>query len=40
MPYEVQINPEIADQIHTALKGLHQASIAHKDMRAVNILVT
>ena len=36
---EVQINSEIANQIRTALKGLHQASIAHGDIRAPNILV-
>jgi serine/threonine protein kinase len=36
---QVQINSEIANEIRTALKGLHQASIAHGDVRAANILV-
>jgi serine/threonine protein kinase len=36
---DVQITSEIANQIRTALKGLHQASIAHGDIRAPNILV-
>jgi serine/threonine protein kinase len=36
---QVQINPEIANQIRAALKGLHQLSIAHGDIRAANILV-
>jgi serine/threonine protein kinase len=36
---QVQINSEIANQIRTVLKGLHQASIAHGDVRAPNILV-
>lgn len=36
---EVQINLEVANQIRTALKGLHQASMAHGDIRAPNNLV-
>jgi serine/threonine protein kinase len=36
---QVQINSEIANQIRTALKGFHQASIAYGDIRAPNILV-
>jgi serine/threonine protein kinase len=36
---QVQINSGIANQIRAALKGLHQASIAHRDIRAANILI-
>ena len=39
MLIEAQINSEIADQTRTALKGLHQASTAHSDIRAANVLV-
>lgn len=37
--FQIQITPEIANQIRAALKGLHQASLAHGDIRAANILV-
>jgi serine/threonine-protein kinase RIO1 len=36
---QVQINLEIANQTRTTLKGLHQASIVHGDIRAASILV-
>ncbi|KAJ9373640.1 hypothetical protein DTO282F9_2848 [Paecilomyces variotii] len=40
MVSQIRITAHIADQIRNALKELHQASIAHRDIRAANILVT
>lgn len=36
---QVKTTSDVADQIRTALKGLHQASMVHGDIRAANILV-
>lgn len=35
----VQITPKMAEGIRTGLKGLHDASLAHGDIRASNIIV-
>ncbi len=35
----IQITPQIVNDIRSGLKGLHNASIAHGDVRASNILV-
>lgn len=35
----VQITPRMAEDIRVGLKGLHDASLAHGDIRASNIIV-
>ncbi|KAL1861195.1 hypothetical protein Plec18170_001710 [Paecilomyces lecythidis] len=40
MLYDVPLTRKLADQLRSALSGLHSASMAHQDIRAPNILVS